>query len=160
MLTFERTTDYRLIRAIITHPGLYRQMGDDSLPHDPERFEVNQHPGIWWILAWDGHQLLGLFPVYPENAICWQIHVAMLPETTTAQKWRCARRIIPWIWEHTRCRRIVAHVPATNKKAIAFGTHGMKLQIFGRNQQSFLHNGKLDDVVLMGRSRETDTCPA
>src|ERR1019366_494769 len=31
-IRFERTTDYDLVRAILTHPQLYPRMGDDATP--------------------------------------------------------------------------------------------------------------------------------
>jgi len=146
-----RTHDYKTVWGVLTSPDLYPLLGDDTAP-PWWRFKVNEHPDIWYVLAQSSGRLAGLFSLIPQNAICWEVHVAMYPETPRAQKW-CAARMLPaWLAEHTNCRRLVAAVPAYNARAIAYGTHGIGLRYVGRHTAAFLKNGDLHDLVLLGRS--------
>ena len=153
-MTFERTTRYGLVRGILTDPGLYDHMTDDSAP-PREKFEVNTHPAIRYVIVYDGFEVLGLFCFFPQNAICWDAHVALLrklrPETTR----RIGREVMEWLWANTPCRRLVASVPECNGAAVHYGLdpEGMGLEWYGRNEKSFLKGGKLWNQVLMGRSR-------
>ncbi|MGO9967262.1 MAG: hypothetical protein ACLPY2_08320 [Bryobacteraceae bacterium] len=153
-MTFDRTWDYELVRTILTHPTLYRHMGDDFAP-DPERFEVNRHPAIWYVLATEEWRAIGLFCFFPENDICWAAHVAMLRKTPPALTRQAGREVMRWLWERTPCRRLVASVPMCNRAAVRYGLdpQGMNLLPYGVNEKSFLKDGKLWDQQLMGRSR-------
>ena len=93
-MIFELTKDYALVKAILTHPAIYGEMGDDDLP-DPEKFVVNDHPLARYVLAWrEPHAgLVGVFCFYPQNRICWQGHVAMLPWVSTREKWRAGQML-------------------------------------------------------------------
>jgi hypothetical protein len=151
-IAFERTTDYVLIRQILTDPGIYRYMGDDSLP-PAEKFEVNAHPLANYILAMRRCEIVGLFCLFPENAICWQAHVAMLRGVPPAVTHRAGRDIVAWVWANTACVRLIASVPACNRAAVRFGLTAMGLTEFGRNKASFMKAGRLWDQVLMGTSK-------
>ena len=154
-MRFERTVDFELVRRILTHPDLYSRMGDDGSP-PREQFRPNPHPDIWYVLAIEYECPAGLFVLVPENVITWQIHVAMLPWAWGAIAQLAGRSILPWVWEHTPCRRITASVLAGNRLAVQYGLRTLGLVQFGRDPQSFLKNGQRQDRILMGRSH---LCP-
>lgn len=149
---FERTTDYVLVREILTDPRIYPHVGDDFAPA-PEHFVVNDHPAIRYVLVRHGLFVIGLFTFCPQNDICWQVHVAMRRGVLPCLTHRAGRAIIPWLWEQTPCRRLIACVPVTNRAAVRFGLRVMGLHPFGVNRKSFLKHGQLVDQVLMGSSR-------
>lgn len=151
-MTFERTTDYRLVRAILTDPGLYPHMGDDFAPAR-EEFRVNEHPAIWYVLVIDDGELLGLFSFFPENQICWAAHVAMFRGTEPARTHQAGREVVDWLWAQSPCLRLIASVPVSNRAAVRFGLRAMGLRAYGRNKASFQKGGRLWDQILMGRSR-------
>ena len=109
-MRFERSTDLRLVRAILTDPDIYDRMGDDGIP-PREEYQVPNHPGIWWITVWDRERLLGLFAFFPENAICWATHVALfrgIHPRLTAQagprrRPRCRREAPVGVTRRCRC---------------------------------------------------------
>ena len=153
-MAFERTTDYELVRAILTDPGLYGHMTDDFAPAR-EAFRVNEHPAIWYVLVRDaGGDLMGMFCFFPESAICWAVHVAMRRGIAPAVTWQAGREIVEWLWAHTGCLRLIASVPVCNRAAVRFGLGAMGLKAYGRNKASSMKGGKLWDQVLMGCSKE------
>ena len=153
-MTFERTTDYGLVRQILADPGIYARMGDDFAPPIAE-FVVNEHPAIWYVLVYPsaGDLVSGLFCFFPENGICWAGHVAFLRKTPPAITLAAGRAVVPWLWANTPCVRLVASIPAYNRAAIRFARRAMGLAAHGRNKASFMKRGTLHDQVLLGISK-------
>jgi hypothetical protein len=149
---FERTTDYSLIRQILTDPDLYGRMGDDFLPPRKD-FLVNTHPAIWYVLVVEGCKLLGMFGFFPENEICWAAHVALFRGIHPRVTHQAGEEIVEWLWRNTSCERLIASVPLSNPAAVRFGLRAMGLVRYGVNPRSFLKNGILQSQILMGRSR-------
>jgi hypothetical protein len=154
-MTFERTADYGLVRAILTLRDVYPHMTDDFAPKR-EDFEVNTDPRICYVLVEHRQALIGLFSFLPENQVCWAAHVAMRRGTSPALTHQAGREIVDWIWGNTCCLRLIASVPASNRAAVRFGLRAMGLKAYGRNKESFMKGGKLWDQVLMGRSKPRD----
>jgi hypothetical protein len=151
-MRFERSTDLKLVRAILTDPDIYDRMGDDGLP-PREEYQVPNHPGIWWVTVWDRERLLGLFAFFPENAICWATHVALFRGIHPRLTAQAGREIVDWVFANTPCVRLTASVPAFHRAALRFGKRVMGLKSYGRNWKSFLKGGALYDQILMGRSK-------
>lgn len=148
-----RTTDLETVREILISPSIYSLMGDDYAP-PPHEFEVNRDPRIRYVLVYGGKNLdvLGLFTLLPQNRVCFEVHVAMLPWARPAQKWAAARALPDWLAANTECRRLTAAVPDVNRPAIIYGTHGLGMRYAGRQEAAFMRHGKLRDLVLLGRS--------
>lgn len=152
-MEYYRTHDYASVRNILTHEEVFPFIGDDYSPFDPEEFEVNEDPRIWYVMArTSSFQRVALFSLIPQNHICWEVHVVILPGTGTTERWNAARELIPWLKYKTECERLVAQVPAGNRPAIVYGTHGLGLRYVGRHSKAFMKNGELQDLVLLGRS--------
>jgi RimJ/RimL family protein N-acetyltransferase len=154
MITFERSTDYVLIRSILTHSRIYDKISDDYSP-PREEYRPIRHEGVWYVVARDVHaegaDLLGLWMFHPQNGICWEVHTALLPVAWGAPGREAAQLLPGWIWRNTPCRRIVTNVPTTNRLALHFAVNaGMK--IYGVNEASYLKNGRLCDQVCLGIS--------
>jgi hypothetical protein len=150
-MTFERTKDFKAVRAILTDPDLYDYMTDDFAPAR-EAFQVNDHPGIWYVLVSEGSSLYGMFVFLPDNAICWQVHVAFFRGASQQVTRAAGAGIVEWLWRNTPCRRLIASVPACNRAAVRYGVRAMGLVKYGVNEASFMKNGKLWNQVLMGKS--------
>jgi len=152
-LWFARTQDMGLVREIMTIPAIYRAISDDSRP-PIEQYEPPDHPAIWYLLAYDGDDLLGLWVLVPENSICWDVHTCLLPLAlgVKGRSVAAARGAIQWVWKNTDCRRLVTKVPAFNRLALRFSREsGMKE--YGLNPKSYLKDGALHDQILLGVSR-------
>ena len=139
------------MRAILTQPCVYDWIGDDYTP-PAEEFRVNAHPDIWYLAVHSETALVGMFSLFPQNRVCWELHVVMLPWASTREKWQAARSLPSYLAEHTECRRLTAAVPASNWPAIVYGTHGVGMRYVGRQTAAVMKGGKLQDMVLLGLS--------
>jgi RimJ/RimL family protein N-acetyltransferase len=163
MIHFERSFDYELIRQILTHPKIYDHISDDGSPAR-EEYQPIEHEAIWYVIVRDvreeGEDLLGLWMFTPQNAVCWEVHTALLPCAWGPAGQRAARLLPEWIWANTPCRRIVTNVPETNRLALHFAAKaGMK--VYGVNRQSWMKDGVLCDQICLGLSKsETETVSA
>ena len=152
-MTFQRTTDYATIRAIITHPTQYRHCGDDFSPKI-EDFRVNEDPRIWYVLALDScEDAVALFTFLPQNPICFEVHACVLPESWGASDWILSGAL-RWMFENSEARRVVASIPAYNRLAIKLASRA-GMSIFGCNPSSVLKGGRLCDQILTGISKES-----
>jgi hypothetical protein len=150
-MTFERTTDYSLVRDILTHPAIWPGFRDDfSLP--PEEFEPSQDPLIGYMLAKDGGEILGLFIFRAENNVCWWVDDAILPAARGGRAIRAALELREWVWNNTTCQRLVGCIAESNRAALWFARK-IGMVRFGVNERSIMRNGKLENRILLGISR-------
>lgn len=122
--------------------------GDDSTP-GPEEFWPNEDERIIYLDAAG----MGIFTLIPQNAVCFEIHAALLPGAWGQQSRRLLQGAVRWAFTNTEARRIVASIPAYNRLAIALAKRSGFTE-FGRNPQSFLRGGSLHDQILLGVSKE------
>jgi RimJ/RimL family protein N-acetyltransferase len=151
MLTFERSRDFAIIGEIMRHAKLYDACADDFSP-TRERFVPREEEAIWYVLARNGERVLGLFALAPQNAICWEIHTRLLPESWGAAASAAARGVVLWIFANTPCVRLVTACPAYNRLAIRFAERA-GMTCYGINLASWQKNGKLFNQVLLGISK-------
>jgi RimJ/RimL family protein N-acetyltransferase len=148
-MEFSRTRDFEIVRIVLTTADMYPMMGDDYLP-GREEFQVNRHPDIWYVIASNETGAVGLFSLFPQNTVCWEVHVTMLGWAKTREKWEAARELVPWLRENTQCKRLTASIPEFNRRALIYGTHGFGMRYVGRHPKAFLFEGKLRDLILLG----------
>jgi RimJ/RimL family protein N-acetyltransferase len=151
MITFQRTYDYDLIESIMTHPQLYEAAADDFAP-TRESFQPRTDSDIWYILVRFAGNVIGLFALAPQNAICWEVHTRLLPAAWGPIARAAAAALVPWVWENTGCRRLVTVCPSYNRLAIRFAERGGMTR-YGVNPQSWQKGGALFDQVLLGISK-------
>lgn len=150
-MTFERTVDLDLIRAVVTHPKIYRMLGDDFSPKAEDfQPQINEH--LWYVVVQSGSKVGGLFFLHPHNGICWEVHTCLLPEFWGPQAIEAARGLIPWVFENTACRRLVTSVPEYNRLALKLALHA-GLKAYGRNPKAYQKHRRLHDLVLLGISK-------
>jgi hypothetical protein len=146
---FQLTTDYNLVREILTTPDAYEHMGDDYAP-PREAYVLNCHPEIRFLLASHAGSIVGLICLIPKNLHCWELHLCMLPSASAREKWETARGLAPWLAERTECKRLVAEAPRSNAPAIYYCTHGIGMKYVGTHREAFMKHGKLHDLVILG----------
>jgi RimJ/RimL family protein N-acetyltransferase len=150
-LAFERTLDFSLVRQIITHPRIWPHVSDDFSPA-PEDFVPKQDEAIWYVLVKNGDELLGLFSLFPQNAICWELHTCLLPNAWKRWTVPAARGLFGWIFSNTGCLRIVTSVPEYNRVAVRAAVLAGMMQ-FGVNEKSWMRRRELQDQILLGVSK-------
>jgi RimJ/RimL family protein N-acetyltransferase len=151
VIRIERSTDYALIRAIMCHNGIYRHISDDRCPPAAE-FRPIESDDVWYAVVWDDNDLLGLWMLYPQNSVCWEIHTCLLPHAWGVRARRAASVMAAWIWENTPCERLITNVPANNRAAYHFAL-AAGMEVYGKNAKSFLKHGKLIDQICLGLSK-------
>jgi hypothetical protein len=140
-----------LVRSIATHSKIYPASSDDYAP-PPHEWSPLQHESIWHILVRDEDELIGMFVLIPESAICWRIHVCLMPAAYGERSSQAGREVTRWIFQNTSCLRLIGAIPRYLSLAQRFAVKsGWKW--FGVNPQSHMKDGVLHDLILFGISR-------
>jgi len=155
-MTFERTRDWALIKQIVTHPRIYPFVADD-FSAKPEEWQATQSDSIWYVLAKECAEVLGVFIFIPQYQTCWDVHTCLLPLSYGAKAKEAGKGIIEWIWANTPCLRIVTVVPEYNRLALKFAKES-GLVCYGINPRSYMKNGKLCDLIELGISKPEAQC--
>jgi len=150
-MTFERTRDMEVVRAIAAHPEAYARASDDFSP-PREDWRPIEHAEAWHVIVRDAGELLGLFSFYPQSPEVWEVHTSFLPAAYGEKAKAAARKCVDWIFRSTTCRTIVALVPEYNRLAIAFA-RAAGMQQLGRLEQTVQKHGCLWDQILLAVSK-------
>lgn len=152
-MTFERTYNTSIIRQIMTDPCLWNKVNDDFAGPSSD-FQPRMDESIWYVLVKEGdEQIMGLFIFYPQNAICWEVHARMLPESWGPVAAQAVKGVFEWFWQNTFAVRLVTSILADNMLALNYAKKAGMTE-YGRNPASFQKWGELIDQVLMGISRK------
>ena len=146
-MQFQRTTDYELVKRIVTDPSIYPFVADDLSPK-PAEWQPVCHELIWYVLAVHEGESVGMLMLMPRNSIHFDCHVCML-QSGMGKALDTPNEFVSWVWENTPCRRMTASIPAFNRAAIRFALRGGMAE-FGKNPDSFLKHGKLHPQILLG----------
>ncbi|MDH3981272.1 MAG: GNAT family N-acetyltransferase [Kiritimatiellaceae bacterium] len=151
-MKIERSFDYDLIERIMAHPAIYPDITDDGSP-EPEDFNAASGENIYYLIVRrDDNEAVGLFFVHPHNAILYEIHTCLLPTCRGECADKAAQLVLDWIFEHITCEKLITHVPAFNKPAYSYAKRAGLVKE-GVNRSSFLKDGQLYDLLLMGITR-------
>lgn len=152
----ERTRDWELIRRIVTDKSIYPKISDDKSPC-VDCWKPDQSEAMHYLLATRGIDILGLFAVAPENGVCYKVHTCLLPHSYGEKATVAAKELISWVFTNLDCWRLITEVPDYNKLALRFAERAGMTQ-FGYNPASYLKDGKLYGMTLLGISKETGPC--
>lgn len=110
-MTFERSTDYALIREILTDPRAWRQMKPESEAAD---FEVVPRVGLEFILARaDDGAPAAVFVIAGGVEVHFCFAVACWGHSEPI-----ARAFIAWCWANTLYKHLLGPVPHHNRLAL------------------------------------------
>jgi RimJ/RimL family protein N-acetyltransferase len=154
MITIERTTDYAMIRRIVTHPRIYPWITDDGSPGSDE-WEPIRDDRVWYLLVKLEGQPAGVFIFLPQNSICYEMHTCLMPLLWGQNHGSvlAGMMAVQWMFENSSAQRIVGNAADYNRLALRYGRK-IGLKQFGTNPKSFLHDGTLYDQHLLGVSKE------
>ncbi len=150
-MTFERTSDYELVREIVTNPLTYDHVSDDGSP-SREEYRPIESDSIWYMLVKDEDEMLGCFIFVPQNVACYEVHTCLLPTAWGSRAHTAAIGVREWMFQHSPAMRIVTNVPENNRLALHFAKHA-GLEMYGVNQKSYLKGGVLYDQIMLGVSK-------
>jgi RimJ/RimL family protein N-acetyltransferase len=152
MLTFERSTDWGLITAIMTHRRVWPHISDD-FSGPPGEFVPVDHPSFWYVVVREGTLPLGLFLLQPHNGVHWEVHTCLMPSGWRRGSREIARQAIAWLWQNaTQLQRLTTKVPKNNLLALRFARDAGMVE-YGTEPSSILCGGKLLDQALLGMNR-------
>lgn len=152
MIVIERTENMDLVRESMTHKLIYPHISDDGSPTRQE-FVPIQNPLIIYLHAFDDLGSLGIFMLHPHNTICYEVHTCLNPRSWGNKSREAAINGRKWMFENTKCGRIITNVPEYNVAAKKFSEDCGMVQ-FGINEKSFLKNGKLYNQLMFGISKD------
>lgn len=153
-ITFERTSDWDLVKKIATHPKIWPTISDDFSP-PRDKWQPVETSEIWYVLVRGKGVPIGFFMFAPETAVCWHSHICILPIAWGDVAHLACRLVFYWLWERTECRRIIGSIPVSNPLAIKFAVQ-CGMERYGVNPKSFMRRGQLEDQILVGINRPED----
>lgn len=146
-MRYESTEDADYVTRCITDPSVWRMSSDDRmLGVNPKLLFIKKNSDFW--LKTPHGILIGK----PVNGITYDCHIALLPEAAGIAVDIC-KGAIKWMFNNTKCLRLVASVPEYNKLAIRLARES-GMELMGINKKSFLKNGILFDQLMFGISKE------
>lgn len=151
-MKLERTRDMKKVAAILSHPAIFRHVGDDSVLS----CEPIDHDAFFWMLVTEGEPI-GVFLVHAHNSACYEMHTSILPQAWGEKAAIAAQMLLDWAFNGTPCKKMITAVPAYNRAALRFAkAGGMKQE--GINRKSFLHDGELIDQIMLGITKKEWLC--
>lgn len=124
MTTFERSTDYALIRSILTEPRCFRRM-TARLALEADALEIGPLEGIEYIVVFEeipklnaeGNRLVSQpVAVFLIVQGC-EIHFCFVP-AAWGRTVPIARAFLVWVWENTNAKKLLGPVPIHNRLAL------------------------------------------
>ncbi len=143
------------VNALMRDPEIYPGIIDDSCP-GPEDFDATEalENDEMYILGWhENNSLAGLWLLHPWNAITYQVHVCMNAAYRGKSAIQGAEDAKRWMFENTRCRKIVALVP-DYRSSVKIIAKAIGFYREGRLRNSFLKDGMVMDEVIYGLEKE------
>lgn len=147
----ERLTDPALIREAMTHPRVYPHLIDDHSPTATEYVPIIGDQ-VYYLGLFD-QRYLGLLLFHPHNSVCFEAHTCLLPQAWGERSAQCTKAAVAWMFENTRCKRVITNVPVYNRLALRLAER-TGLTRFGVNEKSFLKDGILHDQIMLGINKE------
>lgn len=153
-MTVEFTEDYPLIAKIINHP-LIRKMSDDDFCIGD--IPIKKYDGVSWILVKDSENPVGVFALISRGSVCYEVHTCLLPKVWGSISEDIGMKLISFVFTNTVCQKIITSVPESNRLALRYAK-AMSLKEEGINRKSFLLNGVLEDMIMLGITKEEGKC--
>ncbi len=149
--SFEVTTDYDLVRKILTQKGVWEQMTGEPIRTEPRLLPQT----VQYILVkrtWG--TVLGLALILPRNPACFEVHICLMRGFGRSDLWAAVRDFFFWIWfRNPQLNRVIANIPAHNRRALIFAAR-CGFTRFGVNPKAILARGQLWDEVWVGITRQ------
>ena len=143
-MELKELSDLNLINEIILNPFVQDDIADDS-SMGVSILEIPSH--VRFIVVYDNDMLCGLYMLVPQNCVTIEVHTCLLPLLRGRKAIRAGRLIIQYMFD--RYKKIISWIPADNKKAELYSKLlGFKIE--GISRESYLKNGKLQDMKLVG----------
>jgi len=146
-MIISRTQDCAVIKSVMKHPEIWKVAAEDHIEIAEWEPEVK---GECWLQIVVNDELIGLYNIHALNSVTAEIHAQVLPEYRKKHSKLSAALVLAWIIENEpQYQKIVANIPLLYENVINF-TLNAGFQCEGVNRQSYLKDGKLYDVAMLG----------
>ena len=143
-MELKELSDLNLINDIILNPFVQDDIADDS-SMGVSISEIPSH--VRFIGVYDNDMLCGLYMLVPQNCATVEVHTCLLPLLRGKKAIQAGRLIIEYMFD--QYKKIISWIPVDNKKAELYSKLlGFKVE--GISLESYLKNGKLQDMKLVG----------
>lgn len=143
-MELKELSDLNLINEIILNPFVQDDIADDS-SMGVSISEIPSH--VRFMGVYDNNILCGLYMLVPQNCATVEVHTCLLPLLRGRKAIQAGRLIIQYMFD--RYKKIISWIPIDNKKAELYSKLlGFKIE--GISRESYLKNGKLQDMKLVG----------
>ena len=146
--------DLEFIERVYYHPEINPHICDDFTKDNHIDIGILlKNQMIYFLIPYYENNGMGFFFAHPWNTICYEAHIAMLPEFRGSKVVEATKEAIKWGFENTICRKLITQVPVYNNRAFAVAIRaGGKIE--GLNRSSIMRNGKLQHQYLIGFKKE------
>lgn len=137
-------SDLIAINKIILNPFVQDDICDD-FSVGVSLSEIPSH--VQFMGVYEDNMLCGLYMLVPQNCATVEVHTCLLPLLRGVKAIQAGQLIIQYMFE--RYKKIISWIPIDNKKAELYSKLlGFKIE--GISRESYLKNGKLQDMKLVG----------
>ena len=103
------------------------------------------------MIAKENQIVLGLLIISIHTRICWEAEI-MVVAAGLGRALEISREVISWAFKYG-CLRLVTCVAKTNRLSLSLNRRA-GLKVYGINPKCTMRNGKLEDLVLLGISKD------
>jgi len=145
--------DIPRVNYIMSQDGIFQNSVDDRYPVE-KRYQMGRlvlsDPRNWVLMPNDNC----VFVAVPVDDTVFDVHVAVTEEGRGLEAVKAARAAIDWFFEHNEeAGCLIGFTPAENRAAVLFArVTGFKR--VGVLFNSFLKDGRYQDQIISGLSRE------
>lgn len=146
-----RSKDYKLINEILNDPELFETIAEDCEVKCGE-LETVESDNVYYLLPMTPDGPAGVFIVHPDSGASYKIHANILKKYRKEYSETACNDVVQWLWKNTGINKLNCDIPVIYPNVI----HRAKASGFveeGIRTHSYLKNGKVLDVMLLGLQR-------
>ena len=142
--------DFKEVQQILSHPSVLKTNDDNPEATDDAAETVLRSSDS--IVLKPRKNTLFLF--VPVNYIMYDTHIAMAGDEARSHGAKSFVRAVRWMFKNTRAQKLIGYVPS-HYQAVAALTKSLGGVEEGRVTKSFLQGGVLQDLVILGITKES-----
>lgn len=147
MITIERTDDFALIKELLSHPKLWREISDDTSVAIKDKWMPD--PTWLYLLAKRDDEIVGVVAFHALNGITVMSHIHILPKFWGERLDEVIPEVRKWLKLNTKVKKVVSTVPADCKQVLeAVKRYGFNME--GFSPKSIERKGHVVGQYLFG----------
>ena len=141
---------YAALHRIFTHDSVFYSAKDDGVS-EPWKIAQAVLSDKRMIVLMPNKDTVFLF--VPVNYITHEVHVGIIAGKNRNKGVKSAIKVCRWMFKNTPCRKLISYIPSFHEASVMFSqVCGMEKE--GLLKKSYLYNGGLFDLHVMGGTRE------